>query len=158
MPTKLPARSIHGMIRLFLSPMEPDMKLPACLLLLAALLIPPGSMAASGGDKGPYLSISPPIVVNLQGSGKRVQFMQIEIDAMSRDNKVLAALQEHVGPVRHALLVLLSSQTAEDMWDLQKREEVRQQALENLQEIIATHAGLKPGALEALYFTNLVIQ
>lgn len=131
--------------------------LPA-LLLCSALVTPP--VLASGGGSatsGPYLALEPAIVVNLQNGG-RARFMQVKVQAMSRDSQVLAALQFHTGPVRHALITLLSAQTVEGMHDMQVREQVREQALEELRTVLETHAGLKRDSLEALYFTDFVIQ
>jgi len=130
--------------------------LPA--LLLCSILATPSAFASGGGaPAGPYLALEPAIVVNLQSSGK-VRFMQVKVQAMSRDAKVLAALKEHTGPVRHALITLLSAQGVDAMYDVQVREQVRLQALEELRGVLETHAGLKRDALEAVYFTELVIQ
>ncbi|MFA5626526.1 MAG: flagellar basal body-associated FliL family protein [Thiohalomonadaceae bacterium] len=129
----------------------------AALLLSSTLLISPAIAANSKSSATPYLELQPAIVVNLHGPG-RIQFMQVEIAAMSRDSKVLAALEEHMGPMRDALITLLSAQTSEGMRDQQVREQVRLQALENLRSILETHAGFKRESLEALYFTNFVIQ
>ncbi len=131
--------------------------LPA--LLLCTTLVTPPVLAAGGGSaaSGPYLALEPAIVVNLQSPG-RARFMQVKVQAMSRDAKVLAALQAHAGPVRHALISLLAAQTVDGMHDVQVREQVRLQALEELRTVLETHAGLQREALEALYFTDFVIQ
>ena len=137
------------------------------LWVLFALLLSSTAFASEGGgggSKGPYLAIDPPLVVNLQSSG-RPQFMQVKIQVMSHDPKALAALEEHMGPVRDALITLLSSQTADTMYNVQNREKVRQEALEALRKVLAEHAGIKSTdtkeghtGLEALFFTDLVIQ
>ncbi len=132
--------------------------------LLTALLLcntlastPLLASGGGGGAAGPYLALEPAIVVNLNTAGK-VRFMQVRVQAMSRDPAALAALQAHTGPVRHALITLLSAQTVDNMYDVQIREQVRQQALEDLRSVLETHAGLKRESLEALYFTDFVIQ
>lgn len=133
-------------------------RLLSALLLCCALISPP--VLASGGSSaatGPYLALEPAIVVNLQAAG-RVRFMQVKVQAMSRDPLALAALKEHTGPVRHALISLLAAQTVDGMYDVQVREQVRQQALEELRTVLETHAGLKRDILEAVYFTDFVIQ
>lgn len=130
--------------------------LPA--LLLCSVLATPSAFAAGGSaPAGPYLALEPAIVVNLQSAG-RVRFMQVKVQAMSRDPKVLAALKDHTGPVRHTLITLLSAQSVDGMHDVQVREQVRQQALEDLRTVLETHAGLKRDSLEAVYFTDFVIQ
>lgn len=130
--------------------------LPA-LLLCATFIAPPVLAAGGGAPAGPYLALEPAIVVNLQSAG-RVRFMQVKVQAMSRDPKVLAALKEHTGPVRHTLITLLSAQSVDGMHDVQVREQVRQQALDDLRTVLETHAGLKRDSLEAVYFTDFVIQ
>lgn len=133
---------------------------------LMGLLLCVGALASEGGggNNGPYMAIEPAIVVNLQSPG-RPQFMQVRIQAMSHDPKVLEALKTHMGPVRDALITLLSAQTADAMYNIQQREQVRQQALEALRKVLEEHAGIKSGegkegptGLEALYFTDFVIQ
>jgi flagellar FliL protein len=133
-------------------------QLLSSLLLCTALIAPP-ALASGGGSaaSGPYLALEPAIVVNLRGEG-RVRFMQVKVAAMTRDPAVLSALQEHTGPVRHALITLLSAQTQDRMYDMQVREEVRLQALEELRTVLETHAGLKREALEAVLFTTFIIQ
>jgi flagellar FliL protein len=134
-------------------------RLLTTLLLCNALASTPLLASGGGGSAGtsPYLALEPAIVVNLNTAGK-VRFMQVRVQAMSRDPAVLAALQTHTGPVRHALITLLSAQTVDNMYDVQVREQVRQQALEELRGVLETHAGLKREGLEALYFTDFVIQ
>jgi len=114
-----------------------------------------------GGSSGPYMAIEPAIVINLQSQGKP-KFMQVKMQAMSHDPLVLEALKTHNGPVRHSLIMLLSGQTAEAMYDVQMREQVRLQALDALRKVLEELAGIKateehPG-LEGLYFTDFVIQ
>ncbi|PKM43968.1 MAG: hypothetical protein CVV05_14100 [Gammaproteobacteria bacterium HGW-Gammaproteobacteria-1] len=135
------------------------MKRLLAALLLCNVLSAPAIAASGGGSAGasPYLALEPAIVVNLNSAGK-VRFMQVRVQAMSRDPAVLAALQAHTGPVRHTLITLLSAQTVDNMYDVQVREQVRQQALEELRGVLETHAGLKREGLEALYFTDFVIQ
>lgn len=130
---------------------------------LLSLLLPLASYGAGGGGgaTGPYLAIEPAIVINLQSQGKP-KFMQVKMQAMSQDPLVLEALKTHSAPVRHALIMLLSSQTAEAMYDVQTREQVRLQALDALRKVLEEMAGIKSeegkGGLEGLYFTDFVIQ
>ncbi|GAB4299804.1 MAG: hypothetical protein Kow0096_19400 [Thiohalomonadaceae bacterium] len=131
--------------------------LPALLLGTSLVTSPVLASGGGGAPAGPYLALEPAIVVNLRSEG-RVRFMQVKVQAMSRDPAVLSALKEHTGPVRHALITLLSAQTVDRMYDVQVREQVRLQALEELRSVLETHAGLKREALEALYFTDFVIQ
>lgn len=136
----------------------PALCLALCLLPLAAPTLASGG--GGGGGSGPYLAIEPPIVVNLQTQG-RLRFMQVKIQAMSNEPDTLKALQTHAAPVRHALIMLLSAQEADAMYDVQKRDQVRLQALEALRKVLEEQAGIKSEGdkgLAGLYFTDFVIQ
>jgi len=126
------------------------------LFLFSAAFTTPSLASGGKSSSDPYLSLDPPIVVNLQGARKH--FMQVEIEAMSRDGAALKALEMHNGPLRHALIMRLSAQTVEGMNDVQIREQVRLQILEDLRDILEQMAGFRREALEAVYFTSLVIQ
>lgn len=133
------------------------------VLALLTLLSVSMTAAAEGGEganNGPYLAIDPPLVVNLISPGSP-HFMQVKVQVMSHDPKVLAALKDNMPPVRDALIMLLSSQTADAMFDVQNREKVRQQALDAIRKVLEQVAGIKSDGkhgVEALYFTDFVIQ
>ena len=113
-----------------------------------------------GGNNGPYLAIDPPIVVNLVNPGSP-RFMQVKVQVMSHDPKVLAAIKGNMPPIRDALIMLLSAQTADAMYDVQNREKVRQQALDAIRKVLEQVAGIKSDGqhgVEALYFTDFIIQ
>lgn len=132
-------------------------------LWLAVALVPPMAWAA----EGPYMALEPPFVVNLQGEG-RARYMQVKVQVMSHNPAVMAAIQEHMPPIRHAMIMLLAHQDAKTMYDVQGREQVRQEALATLRRVLKEQAGIDenttdeegnplPG-LEAVYFTDFVIQ
>lgn len=135
------------------------------LFFLALLTLLSVSMTAvaegEGAGNGPYLAIDPPIVVNLISPGNP-HFMQVKVQVMSHDPKVLEAIKDNMPPVRDALIMLLSAQTADAMYDVQNREKVRQQALAAIRKVLEKVAGIKSGGdhkgVEALYFTDFVIQ
>ena len=113
-----------------------------------------------GGGNGPYLALDPPIVVNLVSPGSP-HFMQVKVQVMSHDPKVLEAIKDNMPPVRDALIMLLSAQTATAMYDVQNREKVRQQALDAIRKVLEQVAGIKSDGqhgVEALYFTDFIIQ
>ncbi len=131
--------------------------------------------AASGGasysnGKANYYPLEPALVVNLH-DGKRMRFMQVKVQVMTRDTDVITALQENNPAIRHELLMLLSHQSIAAMRDVQTREKVRQQALQQLGTVLKTLTGLSaektvedpegnkhPSGIQALYFTDFVIQ
>lgn len=123
-------------------------------LFLFALLL---SMPLQANERPPiYHAIEPAFVVNIQ-DGPRPRFMQVKLQLMTRDPKLIAQVENNLPPIRHAMILLLSSQSGETMRNTVAREQVRLQALEVLRESLAEVAGVQDG-LEALYFTDLVIQ
>jgi flagellar FliL protein len=123
------------------------------LLLLALLLSAP----LQANERPPiYYAMEPAFVVNIQ-DGPRPRFMQVKLQLMTRDQKLIASVEKNLPPIRHAMILLLSSQDGETMRNTAAREQVRLQALDALQQTLAEVAGVQDG-LEAVYFTDLVIQ
>jgi flagellar FliL protein len=106
--------------------------------------------------KAVYHAISDRFVVNVQ-DGKRMRFMQVKVKAMTRDEKVSEAIEGNMPALSHAMIMLLTHQDAATMRNITTREEVRKQALVDLQQALKEVAGLEKG-LEAVYFTDFVIQ
>ncbi len=111
---------------------------------------------AEGPKKAVYHSIAEKFVVNVP-DGKRMRFMQVKVQAMTRDEKVSAAIEANMPALSHAMIMLLSHQEVSTMRSIPGREGVRAQALIELQKVLAEVAGLEEG-LEAVYFTDFVIQ
>jgi flagellar FliL protein len=103
-----------------------------------------------------YHSIAEKFVVNVP-DGKRMRFMQVKVQAMTRDEKVSEAIEANMPALSHAMIMLLSHQEAGVMRSIQGREGVRKQAIIELQKVLTEVAGLE-GGLEAVYFTDFVIQ
>ncbi len=143
-----------------------------------AILIWSSVAAAAGGGGGSsavdgahnYYPLDPPFVVNLR-DGDRLRFMQAAIQVMTYDTAVIAALEKHSAPIRHALLLLLSDQTVGVMHDVRKRTRVQEEALLAVQEVLDKYAGISnagrvedaegkshPSGVQELYFTDLVVQ
>jgi flagellar protein FliL len=125
-------------------------------ILLLALSWQVNAADKEGAAKAIYYAMDPPFVVNLN-EGARMHFMQITVQLMSRDPAVIAAIEANQPPLRDALIMLLSHQTGETMRGVMGREEVRKQALIDVQKVLAEVAGVKKG-LDAVYFTDFVIQ
>lgn len=116
--------------------------------------------AKAGGDaaKGRepvYLALDPPFVVNFQ-SDSATRFLQVGVQLMARDPKVLDAAKASEPAVRNALVMLFSSQDAKTLISREGKEKLRSDAQAEIQKIIAER--LKGGALEAVYFTSFVMQ
>ena len=135
--------------------------LPPILALLLLLAFAPLHAAdegekPEGQKKTYYVPIADKFVVNVQ-DGAKMRFMQVKVQAMTRDEKVSAAIEANLPALSHAMIMLLSGQDAATMRNTDGREQVRTQALSGLQQVLAEVAGINEG-LEAVYFTDLVIQ
>nr|WP_281383391.1 flagellar basal body-associated FliL family protein [Pseudoxanthomonas broegbernensis] len=100
--------------------------------------------------------MEPPFVVNLNGGLDGPQYLQVEIQLMTRDAAALANLQRHSPAIRARLLMLLAQQTPEGIADRAGKEKLQTQALAEVQKLMRTETG-SAGA-EALLFTSFVTQ
>jgi len=103
-----------------------------------------------------YLPLDPPFVVNLNGGLEGPQYLQVEIQLMTRDPASLEALEQHSPAIRARLLMLLSQQTAQSIADRAGKEKLRSEALAEVQKLMRAETG-KPAAQELL-FTSFVTQ
>lgn len=126
-------------------------------LSLFALLIISNAAFASGGGGGssPFIPLNPPIIVNIM-DGQRIRHMQVIIEVKLTDPAKSAKLDLHKGPVRHELILLLSSQESATISTAQGKEQLRKDALAVVQKVMQDLEG-EP-IIEALYFTNFIIQ
>ncbi len=102
-----------------------------------------------------YLPLEPVIVVNLRGEGS-TSYLQAGVEIMARGQEVITAVQEHMPVVRNNLLLLLGSQTYDDIDDRQGKDRLRERAREEINRVLAEQ-GLE-GEVEAVYFTSFVLQ
>jgi flagellar FliL protein len=102
-----------------------------------------------------YLALDPPFVVNFQGD-TATRFLQVGVQLMARDQKVLDAAKASEPAVRNALVMLFSSQDAKTLGSRDGKEKLRADALTEIQKIVGDRA--KGAALEAVYFTSFVMQ
>ena len=139
------------------------------LSFIFLLIISSATFASGGGGSSPFIPLNPPIIVNIM-DGNRIRHMQviIEIKVSKPDNAEIVAL--HKGPIRHELILLLSSQDATTISSAQGKEQLRKDALTAVQKVLKkladapkedSEAEGKTKAdpiVDALYFTNFIIQ
>jgi len=95
------------------------------------------------------------MVVNFGGQGP-AQFLQVDIQVMTRDSAVKEAIETHMPVIRNDLLLLLSNQSYEQVSTLEGKEKLREQVLETLRKDLKAQG--EPDAVEAVYFTSFVMQ
>lgn len=124
--------------------------------LFILLLTSNASFAAGGGGGGssPFIQINP-IIVNIR-DGNYIRHMQVLISLKLTDDSKKSKLDLHKGPLRHELILMLSSQDAATISSAQGKEQLRKDALAAIQKVFQDLEG-EP-VIEALYFTNFIIQ
>ena len=105
-------------------------------------------------DPAIYLSLEEPFIVNL--STQVTRFLQITVELMARDQEVIDAVEEHRPLLRNNLLLLFSAQTPESIGSSEGKEELRREALAEVQTTLEELG--EPAEVEDLYFTSLVVQ
>lgn len=125
------------------------------LSLIFLLVISNAAFAAGGGGSSPFIPLNPPIIVNIM-DGDSIRHMQVIIEIKLADPANSAKVDLHKGPIRHELILLLSSQDAATISSALGKEQLRKEALEAVQKVLQKLEGAP--IIDALYFTNFIIQ
>lgn len=102
-----------------------------------------------------YVSLGDAFVVNL-ADDEAMRFLQTEVEVMTRHEEMVAALETHLPVIRNRLLLLLGSRRFEELATRADKEALQAAALDEVRKVLAD-AG-ETGAVEALYFTSMVMQ
>ncbi len=124
------------------------------------------STAAQNGDEASvadeteqkialYQKLEPTFVVNFQAE-ESLRFLQVTVELMARDEKVIAAVEQHMPVIRNNLIILFSSQDFTTISTRVGKERIRAQVLSEIQKILKEKTG-QPG-VEEVYFTSFVMQ
>ncbi|MBL6749012.1 MAG: flagellar basal body-associated FliL family protein, partial [Nevskia sp.] len=102
-----------------------------------------------------YLELTPAFVVNL-ADDEAMRFLQVEVQVMARDPKVIDAAKEHMPRIRNALLMLFGQQHFHDLGTRESKEGLQKKALDEVQKTLDAEGA--PSQVEAVYFTSFVMQ
>jgi flagellar protein FliL len=116
----------------------------------------PAAQAASAHAAAIYYKFDPAFVVNF-GSDGNTRYLQITLEAMSRDQAVIDEIKNNEPAIRNDLVLLYSAQQPEALLAPEGKEKLRQATLDAVRKTIAAE-GAKAESVEAVYFTSLVIQ
>jgi len=103
-----------------------------------------------------YYKFDPPFVVNFGGEGS-TRYLQVTVEAMSRDGGILEVLKNNEPAVRNDLLMLFSSQDNAALMSADGKEKLRAATLAAIRKVLDTE-GADSKRIEAVYFTSFVIQ
>ena len=129
---------------------------------LKAASAPEGEAATAEAEEPPapkappvYMPLDPAFVVNLEDpSGLR--FLQMQMEVMGRDAKLLEEAKPHMPRIRNALLMLLGQQQVTGLATREGKEKLQADVLAEIQKILQEELG-QP-VVEAVYFTSFVMQ
>jgi len=143
-----------GYVNSALHPM-PDFKLGADGTITAIKPVPVSHAAEEAAAKAEiYFAIDPPLVVNFE-DGSAVRFLQITMEAMSKDQKAIDSVQKNVPLIRNNLLLIMSNRDYQSLMSREGKEKLRQEALTEVQAV-QKKDGSPP--IEDLLFTSFVVQ
>jgi len=133
------------------------------LVIVGSLLLLCSTQAWSANDAeesekltSAYVPLGKPMVLNLSSKNKRLTFLQLQADALIKDENSEAIIKTHIPAIRHVLIVLLSEQDAIDMKSPGKREEIRSIATNQIKELMVELADNRD--IADILFSSFLVQ
>jgi flagellar protein FliL len=103
-----------------------------------------------------YYKFDPAFVVNFGGPGS-ARYLQVTIEAMSRNAQILDVLKDNDPAVRNDLVLLFSSQDDNTLMSTDGKEKLRAETLAAIQKVL-NEEGADGKLIEQVYFTSFVVQ
>jgi len=104
-----------------------------------------------------YYALEPAFIVNLDSAGfEGPRYLQLEVQLMTRDPRVHAAIAEHAPALRARLLLLFDEISLNDIATREDKQHLQHKALDEVRHLIQAETG--SDAIEALLFTSFVTQ
>lgn len=103
-----------------------------------------------------YYKFDPAFVVNFGGEGS-ARYLQVTVEAMSRDMAVVESLKNTEPAVRNDLVMLFSGQDNATLMSVDGKEKLRAATLATIRKVVDSEGG-NGKLIEAAYFTSFVIQ
>lgn len=103
-----------------------------------------------------FASLHPPLVVNFKDQYDDAHFMQITLEVMAREQRIIDEVKNHAAVIRNSLILMYGGVDYEFVTTRAGKEKMLADALEEIQKIIEQETG--ETGVEAVYFTGLIIQ
>lgn len=103
-----------------------------------------------------YVKFKPEFIVNYQ-VGPRQRYLQVYMEAMTRNPAIAEALEMHSPMIRSSIINMLSEQEFEFLRTPEGRASIREMITEEVRRLVAQETGIEEG-LEQILFTNFVMQ
>ncbi|MCW3147568.1 flagellar basal body-associated protein FliL [Stutzerimonas stutzeri] len=113
------------------------------------------SAAEEAAPKTLYYALVPAMVGNY-GSGERLKYYKADVALRIANKEAEDKVKHHEPLIRNQLVMLFSQQTEQSLGSVEAKEQLRQEALKQVQEVLIQEEG-QP-LVDDLLFNNLIIQ
>ena len=103
-----------------------------------------------------YHGIHPPLLVNFVDERGKGRFLQVSLEVMSRDQRVIDQIKNHLPVIRNNLILAYGDVDYALVTTREGKAQMLEEALMEINAILEEETG-KAG-VEAVYFTNVVVQ
>lgn len=103
-----------------------------------------------------YINLKPPFVTNYGGGGSRLKYLKVDVAVKVSSSDAAEKVQHHMPLIRNQLVMLFSSQSAESLGNSAGREQLRQQALQDVQALLKVEEG--SSTVEDVLFNGFITQ
>jgi len=110
---------------------------------------------AEAPKKPIYFPLKPEFTVNFQDS-RTAHYMQVSVQVLTYDPKVVEAMKAHDPVIRNNLLLLFSQQNADQLKTRQGKEQLRELVEAEISKVLEERTG--SDGVEDVYFTSFVMQ
>ena len=102
-----------------------------------------------------YVELGEPFVVNFM-EGNNIRYLQVRIEAMTRDSAVPVAIDRHLPRIRNNLVFMFGGFDYASLGTIAGKQRIRDEALAEVRKVLEEEIG-NPG-VEDIYFTSFVMQ
>ncbi len=108
-------------------------------------------------DNGPplFYQFNPTFIVNIPAKG-RTKFLQVQVQVMSYDSKVIESVEQYAPLIKNDLVQLFSQQEYNDLLKPDSKENLRMKSLKLIKTLLTKHTG--EDGVEQVLFTSFITQ
>ncbi|MEL7024030.1 MAG: flagellar basal body-associated FliL family protein [Pseudomonadota bacterium] len=103
-----------------------------------------------------YHGIHPPLLVNFLDERGKGRFLQVSLEVMTRDQKVVEDIKMHGPVIRNNLILAYGDIDYEQVTTREGKQVMLEEALTEINAVLESETG--NAGVEAVYFTNVVVQ
>ena len=111
---------------------------------------------APQGKDAIYQGIHPPLLINFTDERGKGRFLQISLELLTREPSVVEAIKTHTPVIRNNLILLYGDIQYADVSTRDGKARMLDMALAEINKVLEEQTGEQ--GVEAVYFTNLVVQ